>query len=78
MTGRERAELYGDCDMTEAEEIAFEESMIAHRLRIKERTGRHSSLDQPPMPVETRAQLEADPEPRRVEEDDEHEEPWTI
>jgi len=75
MTGRERAELYGDCAY---DEDAFHDEMVAHRLRLKELTGRYSSLDQPQMPVETMAQLEADPEPRRDEDEDDHEEPWEL
>ena len=81
MTGRERAELYGDCAY---DEDAFHDEMVAHRLRLKATTGRYSSLDQPPLPESTPEQDEAAAErasqrrQRHDEDQDEHPEPWTL
>lgn len=81
MTGRERAEMYGDCTMGEAEEEAFFKSMVEHRLRLKQATGRYSSVEQPPLPSSTPEEDEADAQRRHNRanrEEDEHPEPWTL
>ena len=79
MTGQERAEKYGDCAY---DEEAFAEEMTAYRMRLKETTGRFSSLDQPPIPESTPEQDEADARRRHDREhrhdEDEDDEPWTI